>query len=715
MKYPKLSASTGKILRLPPFKGGIGGRDTAAGDKDNRLADCENLYFSEGLLRSREGIHFSAEDISTETLTEEAKRITEMKAQGTGENRLLLTEKAVLTNGSGQQRAVTSYKALTLCDGLVETGYTKAFSEEEYPHTMAVPQSGLLRTGAGQKKQYGSLVFACSDTIRHIGAFSVSGSSYESVSDMAYVPTRLLDGRPTDGTEASDKGYLFEKRNLLTNRARYCFTSDGKGYCFNIPDRLTGTVRLEIGGLSGSLYVKEFTPVLNPYTNCYEYEWREPQFIYGMYTAPSGGQGATLWLENNVSREEPDTHPFSYSGVPNNIVVEGTMDREFSDVIWKMQFNTWFGGDRSTQNGGTRLFLAGHPDKKNLIHWSATDNPLYFPENNYACIGSAASAVTAMARHGDRLILFKENEMYYVRHVASAEYTAEDVMNGKRSTATEQSLFPITPLHPAIGCDCPQTVQLCESHLLWADSAGRVYALNSTQVTDISDGIAGRLTRIPAEVLKRALSFQREGYYHLYIPDGSGECYSLYGRSQDFLRYTRNGAAEEKAGVPWYLTRYQTNDIHEFLPFADGLFLCLSFGYETVFGHHLRTVYAKTEGISDCCMTGDSVLQNPIVCTLRTRLYDFGAPEEKKDIRQMYLSLYHEDKGGAAVTYHTETQDSYDAPLRPAEEKTSGPSVRRLTPRIRKTGRFGFSIQCKSPFALDSAAIKYTRTGRYTR
>lgn len=59
-------------------------------------------------------------------------------------------------------------------------------------------------------------------------------------------------------------------------------------------------------------------------------------------------------------------------------------DRE---KICRMVQNTWFGGDRSGVAGGTRLFVCGNPEHPNLMHWSDVNNPLYFPENNYAYIG----------------------------------------------------------------------------------------------------------------------------------------------------------------------------------------------------------------------------------------------------------------------------------------------------------------------------------------
>ena len=92
---------------------------------------------------------------------------------------------------------------------------------------------------------------------------------------------------------------------------------------------------------------------------------------------------------------------------------------------------TWFGGDRSGINGGTRLFVSGNPSEPNLVHWSDVNNPLYFPENNYARIGNSGMAVTAFGKQENILVLFKESEIYYATYVAGGDFTAQDVIDGK--------------------------------------------------------------------------------------------------------------------------------------------------------------------------------------------------------------------------------------------------------------------------------------------
>ena len=55
MKYPMLPASAARRISIPALDGGVNGGN-AAGRKNNQLADCENLWWQGGALRSRPGL-----------------------------------------------------------------------------------------------------------------------------------------------------------------------------------------------------------------------------------------------------------------------------------------------------------------------------------------------------------------------------------------------------------------------------------------------------------------------------------------------------------------------------------------------------------------------------------------------------------------------------------------------------------------------------------
>ena len=119
-------------------------------------------------------------------------------------------------------------------------------------------------------------------------------------------------------------------------------------------------------------------------------------------------------------------------------------------------------------------------DDKALVVWSSLNNPLYFPENNYAYVGDKSQGVTTFGRQGENLIIFKEKSTYYSYYATNDSITADDLINQTVIDYEANSVyFPMIQLNANIGCDCQNTVQLCRNRLVWANSDGNVYTLYS--------------------------------------------------------------------------------------------------------------------------------------------------------------------------------------------------------------------------------------------
>lgn len=111
------------------------------------------------------------------------------------------------------------------------------------------------------------------------------------------------------------------------------------------------------------------------------------------------------------------------------------------------------------------------------------------------------------------LVIFKEHEMFYATYQAGGDFTAQDVIDGKVVDVTAQmARFPVTQINPSIGCDCPQTVQLCNNRLVWATSDGKVYTLTDAtpyserNVRELSGMIESHLKAQGKEALQAATS-----------------------------------------------------------------------------------------------------------------------------------------------------------------------------------------------------------------
>lgn len=210
--------------------------------------------------------------------------------------------------------------------------------------------------------------------------------------------------------------------------------------------------------------------------------------------------------------------PPNTTGGDNIVISAYTVGTEAS--VYRMNKAVWFGGQAGGLTKGSRLFVTGDPVKPNLVYWSDLNNPLYFPENSYAYIGDAAQPVTAFGKQSEMLVFFKPNEIYYTTYVEGESYSAEDVLAGKVvDIASQSAVFPVYQIHPTIGCDCPDTLQLCDNRLVWVHSSGKVCALTSASpssernVSVVSRMIERELKQCD---LQRACSADWQGHYVLF-------------------------------------------------------------------------------------------------------------------------------------------------------------------------------------------------------
>ena len=767
MKYPKLPGDRTYTLNLPPMNGGLNLHDAATQISDNQLTDCENMIFEDGMLRSREGIFIDPGLVSTESdqgLVHETMRYRVHPIR----NDTIITEEYYYGRSFYMEepggspigeplKYRTAFTHVSLKGGELAAGepviFDGAFENDGSHSLMLVPEPVANVADLTEEpedpeeeweepaKERRSLVFEHDTEV--VGAFNNvyaldpdSAIPFTLKDKQIYAPMVLINALPVDPYQeagGSANGQMLEGYNLLGNRAQYFFTSDGQGIFFSIPDRLVGEIRLEYTLPGGVVVRKTFTPELNESDNSYEYEKRSPQSDYIRYSASVFGAGATLELMINVSREEPDLMALPNINRSNNIMVEGAIDRETPDTIYKMRFNTWFGGDRSSWSIGVRLFVSGNPDCPNQVYWSDTDNPLYFSENNCAGFGDASTPVTAMARQGELLVVFKERETYYVTHVAGMGVPEDPAaLNAVTDVTTLEATFPVTPLHPEIGCDCPDTIQLCAGRLVWATSDGHVYVLNSmnqfneANIVDISAGIRKKLAKIPPEELEKAVAFKHGERYNLFIPNEKRECFSFDMESSGFMSRAMGYSYSANAAlVPWFYSTYSTNQIRGFLPFQEGLYAYVSeYGKEDKTGA-LSTVYAEMRGSVDCRLNVSeslsvSIKETPIQSMCQTKLFPFGSSDRLKEIRQAYFGLANEDDYDVEVSYVTDKGTVQEASLSPVtgiqgQESAGYISMRRLTPHVRKVSRFGIRLSCRGRFVLEGIVIKYALTGGFAR
>ncbi len=127
-----------------------------------------------------------------------------------------------------------------------------------------------------------------------------------------------------------------------------------------------------------------------------------------------------------------------------------------------------FGGEAAGVAGGTRVFVTGnaaypyHYWRSDIgLHVSA--GMTYFPDLSEEVLDQNSEAITAAAKMGEQLILFKESSVFAVGY----SFDGENVY------------YPVRECSNVIGCDMPGSVQLIDNRLVFAHSRSGVHMLVS--------------------------------------------------------------------------------------------------------------------------------------------------------------------------------------------------------------------------------------------
>lgn len=397
--------------------------------------------------------------------------------------------------------------------------------------------------------------------------------------------------------------------------------------------------------------------------------------------------------------------------------------------VFNMTVSAWFGGTFYGIYGGSRLFLGGNisDTEKALVVWSDLNNPLYFSENNYAYVGDKSQAVTAFGKQADNLVIFKEREIYQTQYVSNGNVTAEELINQSEvDLSTLMAYFPLAMVHGYIGCDCPDTVQLCRNRLVWANSDGKVYTLvtqsqyNERSVFEISEMIDRRLKT--EKNLQSAHSADYDGHYvlvvdnHMYVMD-----YNSYGYN---YVYSYSKTEDANLHIPWY---YWEIPIEPDAVVAMGEYLLLPI---CVMGGTYDRVEAAVnifyiDGSSGADEINMPVYDNgwtlqsnflTVQSLIQTKLFDFNQPAVLKSVPIVNFSFGYNRGEPIHIEFLSERQipDSHTVTTDGAEAQKYSPEFMhsvRLFPYTKGTVRFGARITCDGELMIDSMSLQYKALG----
>lgn len=722
MRYKRMPVPAKASVTVPQLSGGMNLNDAPNTVNDNQLTDSRNMWWHRNALRTRPGLAVEQEGKLTVVATGNIDRF--YTSNPISERETMLGQ--MLVSSDGKTGAFRGY-ALDLEKGIASLGRRMNVTLEEDGGF----SSFGVKASKGSETDY--YFFLSDGTVLQQGPEPAEGLERELVTAEPYVPLVMVNGRGvanySDLETAAANGDVYEGYNRLTSRFKCSFTTDGSALYFPLP-------RLTQFNPDDFSYTYTFLNQTNNTVETFDPEETSTQYnpeVFG-YTAEEGvtahpgvriGMSDNWMAANAVILLVDDTgsiigqKPLPSSVQNNNLVITLKGDKEEErDSICRMTRCVWFGGDRSGIGGGTRLFVTGHPDKPNLVCWSDVNNPLYFPENNYAYIGDGAEAVTGFGKQGELLILFKEHEIYAAQYVAGDDDDYEFAEAGGVEITTYMAKFPITPLHSSIGCDCPDTIRLVNNRLVWADSTGRVYMLptvnqyNERNVREISPNIRPLLRQHSTGALKKAVAGEYCGYYTLLVDNS---LYLLDTQNSAFVSFNYYSKENEaQRALPWYAWTLDPpltdEDAGEWLTMvSDGArsLLLRQPQYTGVYGAQVWKLYG---------LEGDTDAGEPIPCHFTTKLWDFDRPDYKKSVEQLYVGADLTPGGRVRIAYVTEKGTFNDAYAITDRGTITGEDVGyirrvRLSPNVRMVQVFGIRFESDAAMAVDGILIKVRQQG----
>lgn len=325
-----------------------------------------------------------------------------------------------------------------------------------------------------------------------------------------YIPDILIVCNP-DGTggEVTDYNY-----NSIGAGFRVGFNGDGTSTVYHLPQQKDD---------SGNVIPLDATPVK---VLIGDTEYKEDD------TSPG------FTVDRNAYTVTFTTAPAQ--GTDNVFITAYVTNTKYKERIFKCKYAASYGG-----NNNSHLFLAGNGES--TYYYSDVFDASYFPEMNYAVIGSTEDDITGFGLQYNVLIIFKPTEVFSVGYSFS-----------KDTNGAERMILSSQPVNNEVGCDMPYTIQYIDNRLTWGNTVYGICTLCSTAILDernvrvVSRNINGgeREPGLLAEAnLTDAIALDYDGKYIVFV---NNDAYMWDYTNAPFSESTRYSVDEMAKATAWY-------------------------------------------------------------------------------------------------------------------------------------------------------------------
>ena len=770
MGFPLINKQPIRQINIPDLSGGINLRDAIYSVNDNQLTDCKNVWFKDGMLKTRPGSYkvlsnITAEDIDSRSIEECKTRIWDI------------------------YRTIGGYECrlATFCIRWYEAGlfnpaeYRKTYfiwvanlddNEIMYPEINDELQISPLETyNVKTVIEYAGEIFVFTENWNE--EFKIWGTVYKWIRNSEtdvwewkrlsntdlYIPTVMTDckcGKIINANNfSSAPGEAYNKINDLckikystVNLDLLSASDENSFHCMSyfvpisgltgenfqdaaIIERIKSTFKVEIiYQVDGKYKAVEHTfakgfvdydynyPDLGLVNTMYEVEPNATvtdgnKSMDGLYLKgflrPDGGMDISLFLSTEYSAIKTVTAS-DYIRNDMTITIPCIMDKIACREIFESTISTWYGGEASGIFGGTRLFVAG--GAKNKVIYSDLNNPLYFPEDCDMDVGNKDEMITAFGKQNEQLIIFKEHSVWGSNYVFNSDITGESliaqtVVNYEANTA----YFPLIQLHPQIGCRVPNSVQLCRNRLVWADENGKVYTLVSQ-----SQYNERNVYELSDMIEKRLKALNKEELINATSADYDGHYVLCVGNKLFVMDYNCYGythcysyskTEDGQKLIPWWYFEIPLTETET----VEGIFSInqnLYYWLSDTDQKHNFSVYCFDDN-----MTTDE--GKAIESLIETKCFSFGTFSYTKHISALNMAL--NGSGDIRITYISDKPELISdeiLSLYSDDTEIGSPSYMQnvlFRPNMRFTALFGIRLETESGIAVGPISLNYRLLG----
>ncbi len=732
MIYPSMRGKQSARISIPLLSGGLNVSRQATEINDNQLTECTNMWFNDGVLKTRPGVEcnsYFVDDKMVNTgikISYNGKRLRVYRI--IEENQIYIT----LYDDNGTALNDTGFSVEGTVKSAVFAGHLSASTQYIYCYYSYLKDEELL---CGVKR----FKIVKSDVAGELrdGLFS------EDIADIEYYEPTVIANNDFSN-DGSVNGTTFEGYNLLNGKHKVLCTSkdndedsnylhayipseqrEGVPITVEFYTKKWGYQKLEVAGQDG-VWDADFAPEKDGVTVT-GYSYLNVRFENKSHINKYGNYAQNSQLTIAAGFTTGNGEGIGAGSGSSNVIVHLERDVDTADKVCCNTQSIWYGGSTGGISGGSFLFMAGA--EPNKLIWSDVDNPLYFPENNYLRIGPDSEKITKLAKMGNNLVVFKEHSVYIVTCVEGEGVTVEQLTTSAVTDVTAYAAtFPTANINDDIGCDLPETVQLCRNRLVWANSTGKVYQIVTHSMTSERNiyAISGNIEKLIKRELKNidnpkltASATSWQGYYLLALGGKTVFVmnYNNYGFS-NIYSYSKTEDAENR--IEWYKWEF-AYDVVNVANVNENVLITVrgERKYESDTASTYNWVCRLNElSVYDNYLVGSTNLEKvdelDIPCYFATKWFDFGMMDYYKAVDQVYLTAGSEKGGDITLSYITQRGTVGERIIGLETETPDNENfikTYRQLPMQKRLRHFGLKISSQGRFVFGGFVIKFKVMG----